>query len=115
MLCSAETMRCRERSKKPGDVFPVRDSYHYPLPSGLPAGTPVRLIQYEAGYWIVEASGQRFTVFQTLVNAGFDYEVNGRWLPESDPRVHALLKRDTLANAPSHPAANASSLVPLLH
>jgi hypothetical protein len=91
-------MNCRERSKKPGDIFPVRDSCHYPLPPGLAAGTPVKLIAYDRGYWTVEASGELYSVFGTLVDAGFEYKLNGRWLPESDPRVQAVRAATTLAN-----------------
>jgi len=71
-------MRCKERRKKVGDVFPVRDSYHYPLPPGLAPGTPVKLVAYNCGYWTVEASGELYRVFGPLVDAGFDYEIGSR-------------------------------------
>ena len=98
-LCSAKTMRCRERTKKPVDVYPVSDSYHYPLPPGLKAGTEVKLVHFDHGYWTVELEGQQFLVFQTRIDSGFEYELKGRWLPESDPRVQAALGRETLVNA----------------
>jgi hypothetical protein len=95
-------MRCREKNKKPGDVFPVRDSNHYGLPPGLAAGTLVKLIHHDAGYWIIEANGERFTVFKTLVDAGFEYEWKGRWYPEEDPRIQAIRARETLKDSPAY-------------
>jgi hypothetical protein len=72
-------MRCRERKKKPGDILPVRKSYHYPLPHGLSEGTHVKLIAHDHGYWIVEANHERYRVFQSLVDSGFEYEIGRRW------------------------------------
>ncbi|HEX7862747.1 MAG TPA: hypothetical protein VF773_20605 [Verrucomicrobiae bacterium] len=96
-------MRCRERWKRPGDVLPVRNSYHYPLPPGLEPGTLVRLVRHEHGYWVVEAKGKEFTVFKTLIVAGFEYEVRGRWLPEIDPEVQAAGKtREPRINTNRH-------------
>lgn len=43
-----------------------------------------------AGYWIVEANGEQYAVFKTLIDAGFEYELRGRWLPADDPRVVAM-------------------------
>lgn len=86
-ILGKKPMRCRERVKKPGAILPVTDSYHYPLPPGLKAGTLVKLIHFDCGYWIVEANGEQFTVFQTRIDAGFEYECNGRWLAVSDPRI----------------------------
>ena len=80
-------MRCREKRKRIGDVLPFKGSFHYPLPRGLAAGTLVRLVSYDHGYWTVEASGELYRVFGTLVDAGFEYELNGRWLAADDPRV----------------------------
>lgn len=92
-------MRCRERRKKPGDVLPVTDYYHYSLPPGLKPGTLVNLIHFYCGYWLGEAKGQQFTVFQTRINDGYEYEWRGRWLPESDPRVQVKLRSDKLLNS----------------
>ena len=85
-------MRCREKRKRVGDVFPVRDSYHYPLPSGLAPGTPVKLVAYACGYWTVEASGEFYRVFGPLVDAGFEYEIGEKWFPANHPRVIAAKK-----------------------
>ena len=67
----------------------MRDSYHYPLPAGLAPGTPVKLIAYSCGYWMVKASGELYRVFGPLVDAGFEYEIGCRWFPADDPRVLA--------------------------
>ena len=99
-------MRCRERAKKPGDVYTVSDSCHYPLPPGLKPGTMVKLIHFEHGYWIVEANGEQYTVFQTRIHAGYEYELKGRWLPESDPRVQEKLSRDTMKDSPAYSCVN---------
>ena len=40
----------------------------------------VKLIHFDHGYWTVEAEGQQFLVFQTLVDAGLEHEVQGRWV-----------------------------------
>ena len=64
--------------KRVGDVLPVADSYHYPLPHGLAPGTLVKLIAHDHGYWIVEANGEHYSVFQSLVDGGFEYEIQGR-------------------------------------
>lgn len=80
-------MRCRQIQASPGDIVPVRDSYHYPLPTGLPSGSKVKLITYEAGYWIVEHNSAHFTVFATLLDTGFEYEHKGRWYPPDHPLI----------------------------
>ena len=91
-----------ERTKKPGDVLPVTDSYHYALPTGLKPGTLVKLIHFDTGYWIVETNGERFTVFQTRIDAELEYEWHGRWLPASDPRIQAMRNRETLKDSPAY-------------
>ena len=54
-------MRCRQKFCKAGDVLPVNNSdYHYQLPSGLKAGTLVRLLAFDHGYWTVEADGPQW-------------------------------------------------------
>ena len=76
---------------KPGDVFPVNDdANHYALPPGLKAGTLVKLVAFDRGFWTVEADGKQFEVFLTRIESGWLYELNGRWLDENDPRVIAV-------------------------
>ena len=72
-------MRCRKKHFKPGDVLPVNDDgSHYQLPPGLKKGTMVKLIEFDHGYWTVEADGQQFKVFMMRVESGWLYELNGR-------------------------------------
>ena len=81
-------MQCRERRKQPGDYWPVRQCYHYPLPQGLADGTLVKLIAY--AHWTVEADGVQFG---PQVDSGFLYELNDRWYPADDPKVMSGRKR----------------------
>jgi hypothetical protein len=78
------------KEARPGDVLPVTDDYHYPLPEGLRAGDLVRLLTFDHGYWVVEKDGQQFKVFMRRIDPGFEYELGGRWLPASDGRVKTL-------------------------
>ena len=89
-------MRCRERKKRAGEVYPVQQSYHYPLPRGLEPGTLVKLMAHDHGYWIVEANGERYRVFQSLVCSGFDYEIGGRWYPADHSAVIARMREEKL-------------------
>jgi hypothetical protein len=102
-------MRCRERNKKPGDVFPVRDSFHYALPKGLKDGTLVKLLSFDHGYWTVAADGQQFEVFAGRIDAGMEYELNGRWFPPTDPRIRSNLGDHSLKNSPVNRAAFGSN------
>ena len=94
-------MRCKERKKKPGDYWPVRNSYHYPLPPGLEDGTLVKLLSFDHGYWTAEVNGKQYVVFGPLVDAGYLYEVNGGWLAADDPRVMARKSEEMLLNPPA--------------
>jgi hypothetical protein len=77
-----------KKQAKPGDVLPVNDSdFHYQLPPRLKAGTLVKLLAFERGFWTVEADGRVFEVFLTRVETGWEYEWRGRWLDENDSRV----------------------------
>ena len=95
-------MQCREKHKKPGDVFPVRDSFHYSLPPGLKDGTLVTLLSFDHGYWTVEASGKQYIVFAGRVDSGMEFKLHGRWLPVDDPRVIARKQAETLVNSPAY-------------
>ncbi len=87
---------------KPGDVLAVNDEgSHYPLPPGLKAGTLVKLVSFDHGYWTVEADGQQFKVFMTRIESGWQYELNGRWLEADDPRVIAAKKCESLRSSPA--------------
>jgi hypothetical protein len=86
-------MRCRMKDARPGQILPVEDDYHYPLPVGLRSGDVVRLVAFDHGYWTVEKDGQQFRVFMCCVQSGFEYEIGGRWVPADDWRVKALCPR----------------------
>ena len=68
------------KDARPGQVLPVEDDYHYPLPAGLKTGDVVRLVAFDHGYWTVEKDGQQFRVFMCCVQSGFEYEIGGRWV-----------------------------------
>jgi hypothetical protein len=100
---------------KPGDLFPVNDSdFHYQLPPGLKAGTLVKLIAFDHGFWTVEANGQRFKVFIIRIESGWEYEFKGRWLSADDPRVIAEKKRTSLRSSPAYSAVNGGCVNPPL-
>jgi hypothetical protein len=66
----------------------------------LEAGTLVRLLDFDAGYWTVATEeGKTFTVFQTRIDSGMEYEWRGRWLPAHDPRVIAERRESSLATS----------------
>ena len=83
-------VRCRMKDARPGQMLPVEDDYHYPLPAGLRSGDVVRLVAFDHGYWTVEKDGQQFRVFMCCVQSGFEYEIGGRWVSADDWRVKAL-------------------------
>ena len=85
-----------------GDVLPVTDSTHYSLPPGLKHGDFVKLIDFDHGYWTVEKDGQQFLVYSVRIDAGYEYELGGRWLPDTDYRVKAMLKATTLKKSPAY-------------
>lgn len=74
----------------------------------------MKLIHHDCGYWIVEANGEQYTVFKTLVDAGFEYEWNGRWYPEEDPRIQAIRQRETLKDSPAYSCVDGCSVIPPL-
>jgi len=59
----------------------------------------VKLLAFDCGYWTVEASGELYSLFQSLVDAGFEYEWKGRWYPEEDARIQATRQRETLKDS----------------
>jgi hypothetical protein len=108
-------MRCRLKQAKVGDVLPVNDSdFHYQLPPGLKAGTLVKLLAFDAGFWTVEADGQQFSVFLTRIESGWEYELNGRWLPADDLRVIATRAESTLRDSPAYSVVDGACVNPPL-
>ena len=74
----------------------------------------VRLVHHEAGYWIVEANGEQYTVFKTLIDGGFEYELRSRWLPETDPRIVAARSADSLRDSRAYSCVDGCSVIPPL-
>ena len=72
----------------------------------------MKLIAFDHGYWTVEAGGKQYKVFCTLVEAGFLYELSGRWLPEDDPRV--IAERTSLTDSPAYSSVNGGCVNPPL-
>jgi hypothetical protein len=107
-------MLCRLKSAKPGNFFRVRDSNAYPLPNGLRAGSMVELISFDHGYWSVEHDGKIFSVFLTLIESGFQFEWNGRWLQQDDPRVVKRLAETRLSDSPAYSIATGGCLLPIV-
>ena len=100
---------------KPGDLLPVKDSYHYELPPGLKAGSVVKLVSFSAGFWTVEADGRQFQVFLGLVDPGWEYEIGNRWLSAEDPGVMARRAEENLSKSPAFSCANGGCLNPPIH
>lgn len=49
----------------------------------------MKLISFDRGFWKDEAGGQQFNgVFILSVEAGWLYELNGRWLDENESSRH---------------------------
>lgn len=74
----------------------------------------MKLISFDHGYWTVEKEGQHFMVYCTALESGFEYEWRGRWLPETDPRVQAELKRTTLQTSKAYPVLTSAVVYPWL-
>ena len=51
-------------------------------------------------------------MFGPLVDAGFEYELNGRWYPATDPRVIARKEEETLVKSPAYSCVNGGSVNP---
>lgn len=83
-------MRSRMRSVRAGEVVTVTNGSHYPLANGLQDGDRVRLVSFDHGYWTVEKEGSFYSVFLCRIDPGWEYELGGRWVPETDWRVKAL-------------------------
>jgi hypothetical protein len=61
------------------------------LPRGLVSGTLVKILAFDHGYAEVEYLGNKFNVFMTYLDTGWEYLVGGtRWLDESHPLVLAV-------------------------
>ena len=89
-------MQVRKLSARIGAVVRTVDAYPYSLPKGLPDGAEVT-VSYDLktyNYVVRDAPGREWTIkaLQNL-DAGSEYMLGGRWLPEDHPLVLAELRR----------------------
>ena len=87
----------RKLSVRIGAVVRTVDAYPYSLPKGLPDGAGVTVVSYDLRRTITvvrDAPGREWTI-QALQNldAGSEYMLGGRWLPEDHPLVLAELRK----------------------
>ena len=98
-LCQEQRslMQLRKLSARIGAVVRTVDAYPYSLPKGLPDGVEVTVVSYDLrtyNYVVRDAPGREWTIraLQNL-DAGSEYMLGGRWLPEDHPLVLAELRR----------------------
>ena len=98
-LCQEQRslMQLRKLSARIGAVVRTVDAYPYSLPKGLPDGAEVTVVSYDLrtyNYVVRDAPGREWTIraLQNL-DAGSEYMLGGRWLPEDHPLVMAELRR----------------------
>ena len=87
-------MELRKASPRPGVAAFTHESSCYPLPDGLPHGTPVVVIDSRPGspYAIVQdARGRDWRLFHRQVDCGCWFKLRGEWLPPHDPRIRSWL------------------------
>ena len=94
---SRSLMQVRKLSARIGAVVRTVDAYPYTLPKGLPSGVEVTVVRYDLkthNYVVRDALGQEW-IIKALQNldAGSEYMLGGRWLPEDHPLVLAELRR----------------------
>ena len=90
-------MQVRKLSVPIGAVVRTIDAYPYSLPKGLPGDVEVTVVSYDlktCDHVVLDAAGQEWTIkaLQNL-DAGSEYMLGGRWLPEDHPLVLAELQR----------------------
>ena len=90
-------MQLRKLSARIGAVVRTVDAYPYSLPKGLPDGAEVTVVSYDLktyNYVVRDAPGREWTIkaLQNL-DAGSEYMLGGRWLPEDHPLVLAELQK----------------------
>jgi hypothetical protein len=89
-------MQVRKLLVRIGAVVRTVDAYPYCLPQGLPGDAEATVVSYDLktyNYVVRDASGQEWTIkaLQNL-DAGNEYMLGGRWLPEDHPFVLAELR-----------------------
>jgi len=96
-LPKQQLMQLRKLSARIGAVVRTVDAIPNRLPKGLPDGAEVTVVSYDLktyNYVVRDAAEGEWTI-QTLQNldAGSEYMLGGRWLPEDHPLVLAELRR----------------------
>ena len=90
-------MIVRELPIRVGAVAHTVDAYPYTLPKGLADGIEVTVLSYDRrtyNHIVRDPEGREWTI-QALQNldAGSEYLLGARWLPEDHPLVTAELKK----------------------
>jgi len=98
-LCQEQRslMQLRKLSARIGAVVRTVDAYPYSLPKGLADDVEVTVVSYDLktyNHVVRDGSGQEWTIkaLQNL-DAGSEYMLGGRWLPEDHPLVLAEMRR----------------------
>ena len=81
----------RAVKKKPGlrGIAESSDGW-FKLPEGMPNPCEVTIIEVvpeKPEILVEDATGARWSVSHWLVNCGYEFFMNARWVHESDPRV----------------------------
>jgi len=86
-------MICRKKDYRVGDSVTVRNCWGgYRLPTGLPEGTIVRVVEREGDRDRVEFNGKHFAVFIACIETGWEYRFKGKWRDACDPVISEHLK-----------------------
>ena len=90
-------MQVRKLSVRIRAVVRTVDAYPHALPKGLSSGVEVTVVRYDLktqNYIVRDAPGQEWTIKAPQnLDAGSEYMLGGRWLPEDHPLVLAELRR----------------------
>ncbi len=90
-------MQVRKLSVRIRAVVRTVNAYPYTLPKGLLSGVEVTVVRYDLkthNYVVRDAPGQEWTIKAPQnLDAGSEYMLGGRWLPEDHPLVLAELRR----------------------
>lgn len=88
-------MMIRDLPVRVGAVARTRDAYPYSLPEGLTDGAEVTVLSYDKQTYnyVVRDTGGREWIIKALQNldAGREYLLGARWMPEDHPLVLAEL------------------------
>jgi hypothetical protein len=93
-------MMLREVSIKVGAVVHAREAYPYSLPDGLADNVALTVLSYDKqtyNHVVRDPEGREWTIkaLQNL-DAGSEYLIGARWLPEDHPLVLAELRKNSI-------------------